>query len=162
MIGGTLTAAAGPAFYITNTHADITLRAGASVSAKSGVLVRADNAGTGSGNTGAGIATLTLDDDKASGDLITGGTGTISAQLEHDSTLTGDIDTAALTLDASSKWVVSGDSALSTLSDAAAVSGDQITNIEGNGHTVTYDASLNSWLGGKTYKLAGGGTLKPA
>jgi hypothetical protein len=41
---------------------------------------------------------------------------------------------------------------------------DSGTNISGNGHTVYYDAtnSANSSLGGQTYPLAGGGTLKPA
>jgi hypothetical protein len=29
-------------------------------------------------------------------------------------------------------------------------------------HGWTFAASLNKWLGGKSYKLAGGGTLKPA
>ena len=38
-----------------------------------------------------------------------------------------------------------------------------ITNIHGNGHTVRYKADLaaNQWLGGKTWKLADGGTLSP-
>jgi hypothetical protein len=44
------------------------------------------------------------------------------------------------------------------------MSGTSITNIVGNGHTVTYDATLaaNSSLGGKTYSLANGGQLTPA
>jgi hypothetical protein len=43
------------------------------------------------------------------------------------------------------------------------VSGDTITNIHGNGHTVRYQADLaaNQWLGGKTWKLADGGRLSP-
>jgi hypothetical protein len=59
---------------------------------------------------------------------------------------------------------VSGDSTLTTLSDSAGISGTSISNIQGNGYTVTYDSSLsgNSALGGKTYTLSGGGTLKPA
>ncbi len=162
MIGGALTASAGPAFYVTNTHAMITLKDGAKVTAQSGVLLRSDNAGTGSGNTGAGITTLVVDDDTLAGDLVTGGTGTIAAELEDRSTLTGSIDKAALALAATSKWVVSGSSVLTTLTDAAGLSGDEVTNIEGDGHTVTYDSALNAWLHGKTYKLAGGGTLKPA
>jgi hypothetical protein len=41
--------------------------------------------------------------------------------------------------------------------------GTTITNIHGNGHTVTYDPSLSATpaLGGKTYSLAGGGQLVP-
>jgi len=58
---------------------------------------------------------------------------------------------------------VTGDSQLMSLSDSSGISGTTITNIHGNGHTVTYDASLaaNSALGGKTYTLAGGGQLTP-
>lgn len=58
---------------------------------------------------------------------------------------------------------MAGDSSLTTLSDAAGISGSTITNIVGNGHTVTYQSSLsgNSSLGGKTYTLSGGGQLVP-
>lgn len=164
MSGGSLTAAQGPAFYVTNTNAAITLSAGARVHAASGVLVRADSAGTGSGNTGAGTVTFTAAAETLTGDLVTAGKGTIDATLSKGTTLTGKIDKAALTLDSSSVWKVTGNSTLTTLSDNGGISGNQLKNIIGNGHTVTYDSSLsaNSALGGKTYKLAGGGQLKPA
>jgi len=40
----------------------------------------------------------------------------------------------------------------------------KIAELIGNGHTVTYDASLaaNRLLGGKTYSLANGGRLMPS
>ncbi len=84
--------------------------------------------------------------------------------LRNGTTLSGEITNAALSLDATSTWTVTGDSALSTLSDAVGISGSAITNIVGNGHTVTYDAGLagNSALGGKTFSLVNGGTLAPA
>jgi hypothetical protein len=164
MTGGSLTAAEGPAFYITNTKAVINLRGGALVSAASGTLVKADNAGTGSGNTGAGVATLNLSGERLGGNLLTSGTGTITANLKNSTVLTGTVEEAALSLDSSSTWRVSGNSTLTTLSDPADISAAAITNIVGNGHTVTYDASLaaNSALGGRTYTLAGGGELRPA
>jgi hypothetical protein len=56
---------------------------------------------------------------------------------------------------------VTADSYLTTLTGAA-ISGTSIANITGNGHTVYYDSSANSSLGGQTYSLAGGGQLKPA
>lgn len=64
----------------------------------------------------------------------------------------------------SSSWSVTADSALTTLSDTGGISGTMITNIHGNGHTVTYDSILpgKSALGGKTYTLEDGGMLKPA
>ncbi len=43
----------------------------------------------------------------------------------------------------------------------AAISGDTVANITGNGHVLTYDQRYNPALGGKTYQLAGGGTLVP-
>jgi hypothetical protein len=95
---------------------------------------------------------------------VTAGKGTIDATLAKGTTLTGRIDKAALTLDSSSAWKVTGNSTLTTLTDDGGISGRQVKNIIGNGHTVTYDSSLsaNGALGAKTYKLAGGGELKPA
>ena len=45
----------------------------------------------------------------------------------------------------------------------ATIVGSAITNIVGNGFSVTYDAtqSANSALAGKTYTLRNGGTLTP-
>ncbi|MGO9754763.1 MAG: hypothetical protein ACLP22_25440 [Solirubrobacteraceae bacterium] len=164
MLGGSLSAAGGPAFYVTNTDAVITISGRANISAASGVLLRADNAGTGSGNTGAGNATLVLRGEHLTGDLLSGGTGTIRASLSHGTVLEGRIDAAALTIDGSSVWKVTGNSTLSGFLDSARISGSDITNVIGDGHTVTYDAALvaNKALGGRTYRLAGGGELKPA
>ena len=164
MDGGSLTAAAGPAFYVTNTKAVITLRGGGRVSAASGTLVKADNKGTGSGNTGAGTVTLGLARETLTGSLLTQGAGTITASFKDGTTLTGLINKAAVTLDSTSTWRVTGNSALTSMSDPSGVTGTSITNIIGNGHTVTYDASLaaNKRLANKTYALASGGQLKPA
>jgi hypothetical protein len=52
--------------------------------------------------------------------------------------LTAAIKNAALNLDRSSIWLVSGDSSLTSFADEY-VQGDYIFNIVGNGHTVTYD-----------------------
>ena len=43
------------------------------------------------------------------------------------------------------------------------VSGDMLAQIHGHGHTVRYSSKLaaNQWLGGRTWPLAGGGTLSP-
>lgn len=164
MTGGSLTVAQGPAFYVTNTRAVITLSKEATVNAASGTLLRADNAGTGSGNTGAGTVSFTALGEKLTGNLITAGTGTIAASLRQATTLTGRIDKAALAIDSTSAWRVTANSALTIFRDTGGISGTEIKNIIGNGHTVTYDAALsaNRMLGGKTYKLAGGGELKPA
>ncbi len=163
MSGGSLTAAAGPAFYVTNTTAAIVLQHGAKVNAGAGVLLRADAAGTGSGNTNAGKVTLTANGETLSGNIYADSKSTITATLQGSSTLTGTITNAALTLGSASRWVVTGDSTLTSLAGAA-ISSTGVTNVVGNGHTVTYNAGLsaNRALDGRTYTLAGGGTLKPA
>jgi hypothetical protein len=129
MLGGSLTAAGGPAFYVTNTTAVITISGAAKVSAASGVLLRADNAGTGSGNTGAGNATLILRGEHLTGDLLSAGTGAIRASLSHGTVLKGRIAAAALAIDGSSVWKVTGNSTLSAFVDSAGISGSDITNV---------------------------------
>ncbi|NMB77727.1 MAG: hypothetical protein GYA23_01370 [Methanomicrobiales archaeon] len=164
MTGGSYTVTAGPAFFITNTNAVITLQE-VRIASVTDTLIKAagtDRWGT-SGKNG-GAVTFTADKQELAGSLITDSISSIDAMLKNGSTLTGSINKAALTLDASSTWIVTGDSALTTLSDTSGISGTSITNIYGNGHTVTYDAGLesNRALGGKTYTLNGGGTLVPA
>jgi hypothetical protein len=93
----------------------------------------------------------------------------VTLTLTKGSTLTGEVDTAdsakaaTIALDGTSRRTVTADSHLTALTGAV-VSGTTITNVTGNGHTVSYDksASSNSYLGGKTYTLTGGGTLTPA
>ena len=164
MTGGSLAATGGPVFFVTNTEATIKLT-GVHVTSVSDTLVKAagtDRWGT-SGKNG-GTVNLIADGETLSGSLIADNISSISATLKNGSTLTGVISSAALNLDATSRWIVTGNSVLSGLDDAAGISGTAITNIEGNGYTVTYDASLtaNRALGGKTYTLANGGTLAPA
>jgi len=66
----------------------------------------------------------------------------------------------SLTLDEASVWNVTGTSYLTDLTDADAT----LSNIIDNGNTIYYDASssANSWLGGNTIALSGGGQLVPA
>ena len=91
----------------------------------------------------------------------------VTLKLTKTSAWTGAIDTAgtaktaAVALDATSTWTVTADSHVTALTGAV-ISGSSITNIVGNGHTVTYDSASSPELGGKTYTLAGGGTLTPA
>ena len=117
----------------------------------------------GSSGSNGGTVTLNADGETLTGNLVTDNISSISAVLRNGSTLTGSINTAALDVDSTSTWAVTGDSALTSLSDSTGISGSSISNIVGNGHTVTYDSSLaaNSALGGKVYALANGGQLKP-
>lgn len=165
MTGGSLayTADGGPLFFVTNSTGEITLT-GVDVSVESGTLISAsgtDRWGTSGAN--GGTVEFTADGETLDGDLITDSISSISATLKNDTTLTGTIDSAALSLDASSTWIVTGTSYLSSLSDPDGISGTSITNIVGNGFDVYYDPSLeaNSALGGETYSLIDGGQLIP-
>ncbi len=162
MTGGTLAAAAGPLFYVTNATGNINLN-GVGLTASSGTLVQAAAGDWGTTGSNGGQAVLKATGQTMVGNLVSDSISSIAATLSNSSTLTGWINTAGLTLDKTSSWQVTADSVLTWLSDAAGISGTSITNIYGNGHTVTYDSSLsaNSALGAKTYTLAGGGTLKP-
>jgi len=162
MTGGSLSAAAGPLFYVTNSTGIIRLT-GVALSASSGVLVNAAAGSWGTSGSNGGTARLTATGQTLVGSLVSDGYSSISATLQSGSSLTGAVNSAALSLDATSAWYVTANSALTTLSDADGISGTAISNVHGNGHTVTYDSSLsgNSALGGRTYTLEGGGTLTP-
>jgi hypothetical protein len=163
MNGGSYHAVAGPAFFVTNTDAKINLN-GVNVVCSSNILIKAEGTSRW-GNKGAngGIVTLTADGQTLNGSFITDEISSIDATLKNGSILTGVIKTAALTLDPSSTWNVTGDSHLTSLVGAEGVSDGSITNIIGNGYTVTYDkdASMNRGLGGTVYTLGNGGTLIP-
>lgn len=166
MTGGSLAhiATTGPLFFVTNATGGISL-SGVDVTAGSGVLLLA--AATDRwGNAGAngGHAILEANGQVLAGDVLADRISSASVSLADGSSLTGSITNAALALDATSTWTVTADSVLTTLADADGLAGTTLTNIVGDGHTVTYDASLaeNAWLAGGSYQLSGGGTLTPA
>jgi len=164
MNGGSYAISAGPAFFVTNTNAVISLT-NVTVGNPSGTLISAkgtDRWGTSGMNGGTVIFTASAE--HLTGSLVTDSISSVNATLKDGSSLTGAIGSAALVLDASSSWNVTANSTLTTLSDTSGISGTTITNIHGNGYTVTYNASLagNRVLGGNTYTLADGGILKPA
>lgn len=131
----------------------ITLKDGVKISASTGniISVPANNK-----------ATFTADSTDLKGNVVVDDTGELSFTLSR-STLTGTVTGVALSLDSASKWNVTGDSVVTSLANSSGISGNSITNINGNGHTVYYDKDLdeNKALGGKTYTLAKGGKLTP-
>ena len=166
MNGGSLTAAVGPLFYITNTNAVVTLR-GVNATAESGALINVSDGNWGKEGENGGHLAFTADEQTLTGDIEINSISTMTATLQNSSSLTGAINAAntgkevSLTLDASSAWNVTADSYVTCLTDSGGISGDSITNITGNGHAIYYNASACSTLGGKTYALNGGGSLKP-
>ena len=165
MTGGTLTATKGMLFYSTNTTAVINLK-NATLSTGSGILLKAsaDQWGT-SGKNGSDV-TLNADTQKMTGNVVLDSVSTAAIKLTNSSSLTGAINNAktaksvSLSLDKTSSWTVTADSYINALTDADT----SLANIISGGHTVYYNSSnsANSWLGGKTVSLSGGGQLVPA
>lgn len=122
----------------------------------------------GSSGSNGGTVIFTADGQTLAGNMTADAISSLTLTLQNGSKLTGAINAEQtaqavdLTLDGTSTWNVTGDSYLTCLNDGDGISGTKITNITGNGHTVTYDASSCSTLNGKTYTLAGGGYLQPA
>lgn len=164
MTGGSLTAKEGAIFFITNTDAEINL-SGTPLSG-TGVLINAaatDRWGT-EGSNG-GTVTLNAASETMTGDVTADEISSVTLNLKK-STLQGTLNGAntaklmSLALDADSVWNVTGTSYLTELTDADTT----LSNIIDNGNTIYYDASssANSWLGGNTIALSGGGQLLPA
>lgn len=98
------------------------------------------------------------------GNLTAADGATLSVTLQNNSTFTGSVSAdertrLSLSLDATSRWFVTGDSYIEALSDADAT----LQNIESNGFTIYYNSEneANAWLGSKPYALPGGGYLSP-
>lgn len=143
MTGGSLCAATGPAFHASGP-ANVSVRGGATVTSGTGVLATV---------AAWGSLELTASGARLDGDVI----GAASVALTRGSTLTGAIRHGTLALDSSSRWTVTGASALAGLTGA-------IASIDGNGHDVYYDPRhpASGWLRHRTYGLRGGGRLIPA
>ena len=112
--------------------------------------------------TGANVTFLS-EGDSLSGLVTADASSTVTVSLTKGATLTGAVQLANVSLDSASTWNVTAASAVKAFSDPLVLNGGTVTNVTGNGFKVTYDASLaqNSALGGRTYALAGGGTLAP-
>lgn len=169
MSGGSLsnTAVSGPLFYVTNTTGIVSLQ-NVDVLAQSGVLMNAASGKWGNDQTNGGHVELIGDHQTLQGDCIVDAISSLALDLRNTSTFVGAINSqnstanVTVTLDGTSVWTVTADSYLGKLADSAGISGMSITNIQGNGFTVFYDATLNPELNNQVYNLSGGGYLKPA
>jgi len=161
MSGGSLSAAVGPLFHVTNTSATIELT-GVTATATSGILLQAAAGSWGTAGSNGGAVTLTAKGQTLSGSVVVDGYSSATLKLQDGSTLAGAVDGAGtakavvLTLDATSTWNVTADSVVTLLTDESAT----FANIASNGHTVCYRSSANGSTG-TTYALSGGGYLTP-
>lgn len=127
------------------------------------MLLSAATGSWGTSGSNGGNATLVADGETLAGDVTADSVSTATIKLTNSSSLSGTLTNASISLDSTSSWSVTGDSSVVALGGAV-ISGSSITNITGNGHTVTYEAtnSASAALKGGTYTLADGGTLKPS
>ena len=158
----------GSVFEVTNATGIITL-SGVEVAALSDTLLRAVAGDWGAVGANGGQAILVADAQTLKGNLSADALSSLDITLQNGSALTGSINAEAtagdvkLALDSTSTWKVTADSYLSALKLPDAVAGKTITCIIGAGHTVYYDAAsaANTYLDRQTYRLSGGGYLKP-
>ena len=171
MTGGsfTYTGNAGGMFYNTNSTAHYMLN-NVTLFNSCDTLIRCiKGSWGGSSATYGGITNFTAIHQTMSGLIHVDADSKAYITLQDTSLFTGAINksntanAAALTVDASSTWIVTANSYLTNLSDASGISGSSVTNIVGNGFNVYYDATIsaNAALGGKTYFLVNGGILTP-
>jgi hypothetical protein len=103
---------------------------------------------------------LTLDNQTMQG-IVTGSANS-TLTLKNGSSLNGDFfGGGSVSLDASSSWMIHSSFTLQVFNDPGGISGSQVSNVTGNGQTISYSNALNPNLGGLTYSLLGGGSLKP-
>ncbi len=163
MEGGSYEPTAGPAFFVTNTDSVITLKDVKMIGTPDLLIKASGTSRWGTEGKNGGIVIFTADNEQLTGSLLTDDISSITATLKNGSMLSGSINTSALNLDETSSWNVTADSTLTSLTDPDGIEDSMITNIIGNGFTVTYDKSLvaNNNLGGRTFTLKNGGVLTP-
>jgi hypothetical protein len=112
--GGSLTCSNGDGFYVTGSAGNgawgtITVQGGATISASSGNLVKTDSRS---------LAAFTAIGETLAGNFISDSTSTNTIALKNATTLTGCINAAALTIDATSAWNTTSNSVVTTLTNS--------------------------------------------
>ena len=138
MNGGNLENANGDVFFVNNTVATISLNGASIVNNGDGVFLRAAAAGWGNEGSNGGQVTLKAAGQAIDGDMVVDGVSNLNLYLADSSTFNGAInaDGAAgdvyVELSGGSKWVLSGDSYITSLTCDA-------DSIDLNGHTLYVD-----------------------
>jgi len=143
MTGCSMTVNAGPAFFVTNNSAEIYLTDSAITNSSEAVLINAA-ATTRWGTIGSngGTATLVAIGETLSGAMTADSISSIDAELLSGTTYTGMATGVAMTIDASSRWNVSGASTLETLDTEGTLAYVSLSNAV----TVTGKATLGGKL----------------
>ena len=116
--GGSLTATAGDAFYITGTTGNaaagtINVSGGAIISASTGNILNVDSSST---------AAFTASGETLAGNLYADSTSTITASLQNGTTLTGCLNSVkVLTIDSTSTWNATSNSVVTSLTNSGTI-----------------------------------------
>lgn len=142
MTGGSLTNKTGDVFFVNNTTANITIEGVTIVNNDAdGVFLRAAAAGWGTSGSNGGKVNLYLKKQTLTGDTVVDSVSQLNMYLSSGTTYTGAVNSenkgeVYVEIESGSKWVLSGDSYVTSLTcDADA--------IDLNGHTL--------YVGGKKY-----------
>ncbi len=152
-----------PLFFVTNSTAYITLDEN-DIRCTSGILLNAAASRWGHQGQNGGNAVITARRQILEGDLQADAGSRIRLHLTDGSVLKGTVNpdgtakAAEVRLDKNSRWELSQDAYVSLIE--ADIANGSVANIQGNGHTLYYDADQNPSLQGKAYALQGGGELK--
>ena len=136
--GGQISNANGDVFFVNNTATDIALSNVNIINNGKGAFLRAAAAGWGNEGSNGGKVNLTATSQKIDGDMIVNDISSLNLYLEGGSTFNGAInpDGAAgdvyVELSGGSKWILTGDSYIKSLTCDA-------DSIDLNGYTLTVD-----------------------
>ena len=130
--GGGLTSTAGPAILANSGNANINIAGAPSLGSSNGDILQLTNGSN---------VTLTANGATLNGNVISDASSTGLVNLTNGSLLSGSIDPVAMTIDASSRWSVTGNSSLTTLTNAGTVAYAAPSNPldASTYHTVTVD-----------------------
>ena len=138
MNGGSLVNKNGDVFFVNNTATDITLDNASITNEGDGVFLRAAAAGWGKEGSNGGQVNLSASNQTINGDMIVDSISTLNLYLKSGSVFTGAINpdgaegSVYVELESGSKWTLTGDSYISSLTcDASA--------IDLNGHNLYVD-----------------------
>lgn len=138
MNGGSLTNQNGDIFFVNNTSCSINLSDAEIINNGDGVFLRAAAAGWGSEGSNGGHVTLNANSQEINGDMIIDSVSTLNLYLTEGSTFSGSINSDGaygevyVELSGGSKWILTGDSYITSLTCDA-------DSIDLNGYTLYVD-----------------------
>ncbi len=165
VFGGKIEAKSGALFYVANTDAKIYLQ-GVEIDSTSSSLVNVvANEKWGEVGENGGKADIVANFQKLSGDIYADNLSEVKLELSALSVFEGTINSrntakkADIILDGTSKWILTGNSFVSSITPGMA----DFSNIDDNGYTIYYDKNnpTNVYLNGETITLKDGGILTP-